>query len=434
MSPSRARFNRARRRRASPGGPGNPGEAAPDASGGAFSGRTIILGVTGSVAAFKAADLAGKLVRGGATVETVLTPAGARFVGPATFRALTGRPVVTDMWEEPRAGRVGHVSLARAADAVLVAPATADIIARFAHGLADDMLTTTVLATTAPVVVAPAMNHAMWANRAVRDNVTALRRRGFVVVEPGTGMLACGESGKGRLADAADILAALRSVMVGDGILAGKRVLVTAGPTREPLDAVRYISNPSSGRMGYEVAGAAQRRGADVTLVSGPSSLEPPRGAKLVRVTTGAEMRREVLKRFPASDVLVATAAVTDYRPRRAAAGKNKARSWRLELEKVGNILEEAARKRKGQVIVGFAAEAGDPVREGRRKLKARRLDLVVANDITVPGSGFASEDDRAVLVFPGGKARRLPRMPKRELAVRIIDEVARIIDLRRGS
>jgi len=423
-------------RRASPGGPAPdspaPYGADPAPADGAFSGRTIILGVTGSVAAFKAADLAGRLVKAGAVVETILTPAGARFVGPATFRALTGRPVVTDMWEEPRAGRVGHVSLARAADAVLIAPATADIIAKFAHGLADDMLTTTVLATTAPVVVAPAMNHAMWANRAVRDNVAALRRRGFVVVEPGTGTLACGETGRGRLADAAAILAALGSILGNDGELSGRKVLVTAGPTREPLDAVRYISNPSSGRMGFEVAAAAARRGAGVTLVSGPSQLEPPRGVKLVQITTGAEMRREVLKRFGSCDLLVATAAVTDYRARRVAKGKNKARSWKLDLEKVGNILEEAAKRRKGQVIVGFAAEAGDPVREGRRKLKSRRLDLVVANDITVRGSGFAAEDDRAVFVFPGGRARRLKVMPKRELAGLILDEVVRVISSKR--
>ncbi len=390
-----------------------------------LAGRRVLLGVTGSIAAYKAAELASRLTQAGAEVQVVMTKAACRFVTPLTFQALTGKRTGFDMWEGDGSGSFEHLSFAREADIVLIAPATANFIAKMANGIADDLLSAAVLASGAPLLVAPAMNTAMLRAGATGENLGRLRGRGAEITGPGTGHLACGEEGEGRLADIDVIIAAVSSWLERMDEWKGRHVLVTAGPTREPLDAVRHISNPSSGRMGYAVARAARRRGAEVVLVSGPVELPPPPGVSLVRVVTGEEMRQAVLERFEWSHLLVKTAAVTDYRPVEFRKGKNKEASWELRLEKVGNILEELVARKNGHVMVGFAAEAGDPGPEGARKLAERGLDLVVANDISGPESGFGSEKNRATLVFPGGILEPLPMMGKGELAERILDAVA---------
>lgn len=404
-----------------------PGPA-PEALSGVRSGSTVLLGVSGSIAAYKAAELASRLTQDGHEVLTVLTHGAIQFVSPLTFQTLTGQPVGTDVFAEGKGSKIEHIALARRARLVLIAPATADLIGKLAHGLADDLLTTTVLATTAPVLIAPAMNPAMWLNPVVQENLAALRARGFKIIEPATGLLACGETGTGRMAEPPDILAVVAARLRAVASWSGRRVLVTAGPTREPLDGVRFISNPSSGRMGYAVARAAQRRGADVILISGPTELPAPFGVELVRVTTGEEMRRAVLDRFDAAAILIKTAAVTDYRPAEARSGKNKEAAWDVHLEKVPNILEELAPRRNGQVVVGFAAETGDPEPEGARKQAARGLDLVVANDVSKPGSGFASAANRAILIHADGRREKLPLLPKTELAERILDAVTPLL------
>ncbi len=386
--------------------------------------RTLLLGVSGSIAAYKAGELASRLTQDGHEVLTVLTRGATQFVTPLMFQTLTGQPVGTDLFAEAKGSKIEHIALARRADLVVIAPATADLLGKLAHGLADDLLTTTVLATTAPVLVAPAMNPAMWLNPVVQENLAALRARGFEIIEPGAGLMACGETGVGRMAEPAEILAAVGAWIRTVTSWAGRRVLVTAGPTREPLDGVRYISNPSSGRMGYAVAAAARRRGAAVTLVTGPTELPAPFGVEVVRVTTGAEMRQAVLDRFAGCHVLVKTAAVTDYKPAAVRGGKNKDAAWNLQLEKVGNILEELAPVRSGQVVVGFAAEVGDPGPEGARKREARGLDLVVANDVSEPGSGFGSATNRAVFLHADGRREDLPLLPKTALADRILEAI----------
>ena len=389
---------------------------------------TILLGVSGSIAAYRAVDLASRLTRDGDEVLTVLTRGALEFVTPLTFQTLTGQPVGTDLFAEAKGSRVEHIGLARRADLVMIAPATADLIAKLAGGLADDLLTTTVLATTAPVLVAPAMNAAMWGNPVVQENVARLRGRGFEIIEPEEGLLACGETGPGRMAELEEILAVVRRRLAATTAWKGIRVLVTAGPTREALDAVRFISNPSSGRMGYAVATAARSRGAEVTLVTGPSALPEPFGVAMVRVTTGEEMRAAVLDRFGAADVLVKTAAVTDYRPAAPRPGKTKDGSWAVRLEKVPNILEELAARRTGQVMVGFAAESGDPEAEGARKLAERRLDLLVANDVSGTEGGFGTAPTRVLFMTPDGRRERLPLLPKREVAEHLLDAIQPIL------
>lgn len=389
---------------------------------------TILLGVSGSIAAYKAADVASRLTQDGVEVLTVLTRGALEFVTPLTFRTLTGQPVGTDLFAEAKGSKVEHIGLARRADLVVIAPATADLIGKLAGGLADDLLTTAVLATTAPVLVAPAMNAAMWGHPVVQDNVARLRARGVEIVESESGLLACGETGPGRMADPDEIVAVARRRLASTASWRGRKVLVTAGPTREALDGVRFVSNPSSGRMGYAVAEAARGRGADVTLISGPTELPAPFGVTLVRVTTGEEMRAAVLDRFAGCHVLIKTAAVTDYRPAAPRQGKTKAAGWDLRLEKVPNILEELSSQRAGQVVVGFAAETGDPEPEGARKLAERRLDLLVANEVGGAEGGFGSALNRVVFMYPDGRRERLPLLPKREVGERLLDAVEPIL------
>ena len=388
----------------------------------------VVLGVTGGIGAYKACELARELMRRDMRVKTVMTAAAQRFVTPLTFRTLTGESVGVSMWDDPTA-HVHHISLAQEADVVVVAPCTANVIAKMAHGRADDLLTTTILATEAPVVVAPAMNTHMWRNEVTQANVAALRDRGVEFVEPESGALACGDVGEGRLADVLAIADAVQREVERASTLAGVRVLVTAGPTREPLDAVRFIGNRSSGRQGYAIAEEAARRGATVTLVSGPTELADPFGVDTVRVETAVQMLDAVHDAYEAADLVVASAAVADFRPVRAVPGKLKkdAALEAIVLERTIDILATLGARKGDRVLVGFAAEAGDPVESARGKLVAKNLDLVVANDVTEPGSGFEGTTNRVTFVTADGD-EALPCMDKRAVARELLDRIETIM------
>lgn len=391
--------------------------------------RHIVLGVSGSIAAYKAVDLASRLVKAGALVDVVMTAAATRFVTPLCFGSITHRPVVDDLWDRHSELAVEHVGLAKRATAVLVAPATADLLAKMAWGFADDALLSTLLDTRAPVVVAPAMEHDMYAAPATQENIARLRARGVVFVEPEEGRLASGLTGKGRLADPEVILGALRQALARGGDLAGRRVVVSAGGTQEPIDPVRLITNRSSGKMGYALAEAARDRGADVTLVTTPVALAPPAGVALVRVESALELRDAIAAARDA-DVLVMAAAVADYRVKEPAAQKIKKRgkaAERLTLELVPNpdILAET---RGDFVKVGFAAESEDLLANAREKLHKKGADLLVANDITGEGSGFGTDTNRVILLGADGATEELPLLPKREVADAIFDRVVAIL------
>ena len=392
-----------------------------------LKGKTVVLGVTGSIAAYKAADLASKLMQAGARVDVVLTPAAAEFVPPLTFRGVTQGTVIVDMW----AAAEEHIELARRADIVVVAPATATTIARLAQGLAEDMVSLTVLATRAPVLVCPAMDNQMFENAATQANLETLRSRGVTIVGPDEGRLATGRMGLGRLSDTETILGAIRYLLGRGGDLAGRKVVVTAGGTREPIDPVRYVGNYSSGKMGYAVAEAARDRGAEVALVSAPTALPTPFGVRLVAVGRAVEMRDAVVHECRDAEVLVMAAAVADYQPPATAGQKIKRRAatLTLELERTPDILAEAG---EGFLKVGFAAESEDLLANARRKLEAKGLDLIVANDITAAGSGFGAETNRVVIIDRKGGEERLPLLTKYEVAQRLWDRVVPLLPRRR--
>jgi phosphopantothenoylcysteine decarboxylase/phosphopantothenate--cysteine ligase len=362
-----------------------------------------------------------------------MTEAATRFVAPLTFETLSRHPVFVDQFSLGEGGDIRHVSLADAAHLVLIAPATANTIGKLAHGIADDALSTLCLATKAPVLIAPAMNVNMFEHEAVRENLEILRRRGVAFVEPGSGYLACGWLGRGRLAEVPEIVEAALARLARRRDLEGRRVLVTAGPTVEDIDPVRFISNRSTGRMGYRLAEAARARGAGVVLVSGPTTLEPPAGVEVVRVRSAEEMARAVESRAAASAVIVMAAAVSDYRPEAVAAQKMKKGEGgkALALERTRDILLELGRRKDGQVLVGFAAETENVREHARKKLREKNLDLVVANDVTREDSGFAADTNAAILIDPHGE-EELPLLAKRELADRIFDRVAALLAERR--
>ena len=402
---------------------------------GTFRDRTVILGVGGGIAAYKACEVVRLLVKGGADVRVVMTPNSTRFVGPLTFQALSGHPVLVDLLDPASEASYGHLELARRADLLLVAPATADLMARLRAGMGDDAVTTTALACTCPVLIAPAMNTRMWEAAAVQENLAALRARGFHVVGPSSGELADGDVGEGRLADPPEIAAAAARLL-GPRDLVGRRVLVTAGPTREPLDPVRHLTNPSTGRMGFEVARAAARRGAEVLLVSGPTSLRDPDGVRVIRVGTAEEMAAAVLGAAEAQDLFVAAAAVSDYRPRDPARSKKKKADGpeTLVLERTRDILatlgERLAGRARSPVLVGFAAETEDVVENAREKLRRKRCDLVVANAVGEPGAGFGGERNRVSIVGPS----RVEEVEgtKGAVADSILNRVVLLLDARR--
>ena len=391
----------------------------------ALDGREIILGVTGSIAAYKAVYLLRELTRAGARVTVCLSEHAREFVGPLTFRTLSGRPVLTSLFDPQSDAAVEHVALAEQAAAVVVAPATANLLGKAAHGIADDFLTTMLLAARCPVIMAPAMDGGMWTHPAVAANVATLRARGVVVLEPDAGALASGLSARGRLPEVDVIIEAMLSALTPARDLAGDRVVVTAGPTREPIDPVRYISNRSSGRMGYALAAAAARRGAQVTLVSGPTALVPPAGAAFVPVQTAEEMREAVLHHAERASIVIKAAAVADYRVQRPADQKIKGkRDLTLELTPNPDILAEVAARARGGFIVGFAAETNDVVANARAKLTAKGIDLLVANDVSRRDIGFDAEDNEVLLIDRWGGSRALARMPKPAVADAILDEI----------
>ncbi len=395
----------------------------------------ITLGVTGGVAAYKAAELVRRLQQEGHSVQVVMTRSAREFITPLTFAALSGQKVITDLFADSSGGEanlesaIEHIAVAQRTDLLLVAPATADIIAKFARGVADDFLTTLYLACTAPVVVAPAMNVNMWNHPATQENVETLRARGVKIVQPDEGYLACGMTGPGRLAGLEDVLKAIHEVTKAQRDLEGETVLVSAGPTCEDLDPVRYITNRSSGKMGYAVAEAAAKRGAKVVLISGPVNLGTPGGVERVDVRTAEEMHRAVASRFNEASIVVLAAAVADYRPveRRAEKIKKGNALLAISLEPTIDILAEVAKHKGQKIVVGFAAETDHVAENARKKLASKNADLIVANDVTAEGAGFDRDTNVVTLFSRDGRDLALPKMPKSEVAQRILDEVVRL-------
>jgi phosphopantothenoylcysteine decarboxylase/phosphopantothenate--cysteine ligase len=399
----------------------------------------IALGVTGGIAAYKAAEIVRLLQDRGIRVQVVMTRAAQEFVRPLTFAALSGEKVITGMFSageehEPNIdSAIEHIAVAQSIDALLVAPATADVLAQFAQGIASDFLTTLYLATTAPIVVAPAMNVNMWDHPATQANLEILRQRGVKIVEPGSGYLACGMTGPGRLAENESIVTAVLQALGASQDLEGETVLITAGPTRERIDPVRYLTNRSSGRMGYALAEAALRRGARVLLVSGPTTLTPPGAAEVTRVESAEEMREAALRLLPLATVVIKTAAVSDYRPKAAAGQKIKRKgAMTLELEATPDILKELCLRKESQIVVGFAAETENVLENARQKLVAKNLDAIVVNDVSREGVGFDS-DRNAVTIISHEKIIEVPETTKWEVAQRVLDQVVRLRQLRKS-
>jgi phosphopantothenoylcysteine decarboxylase / phosphopantothenate---cysteine ligase len=395
----------------------------------------ITLGVTGGVAAYKAAELVRRLQQEGHSVQVVMTRSAREFITPLTFAALSGQKVITDLFGDSSGGEanlesaIEHIAVAQRTDLFLVAPATADIIAKFARGIADDFLTTLHLACTAPVVIAPAMNVNMWNHAATQENIEMLRARGVKIVEPAEGYLACGMTGPGRLAGQDDILTAVREVFKAQRDLDGETILISAGPTCEDLDPVRYITNRSSGKMGYAVAEVAAKRGAKVVLVSGPVNLETPQGVERIDVRTAEDMRRAVTNRVGEASIAILAAAVADYRPveRRTEKIKKGNAPLTISLEPTTDILVEVAKNKGHKIVVGFAAETDHVAENARRKLTSKNVDLIVANDVTAEGAGFDRNTNVVTLFSRDGRDLALPKLPKSEVAQRILDEVLRL-------
>ena len=386
--------------------------------------RSVVLGVTGGIAAYKSAELVRALRQRGVRVRVVMTRGAQQFVTPLTLQTLSGHPVSTDLWDLTQESQIGHIELADTAEVLLIAPATANVIAKLACGIADDLLSTIAVATRARLVVAPAMNVHMYESPVVQENLERLRRRGVRVVTPDSGSLACGYEGLGRLPDADVLVEEVRAALSPQD-MAGETVLVTAGPTREYMDPVRFLSNRSSGKMGFAVARAAARRGARAVLVTGPTALPDPRGLEVVRVESASDMARAVDARVGAATVVVAAAAVADYRPKRRAHQKDaKVKgATTLELETTRDIVATIDRGRRDRIVVGFAAETGDPVEKARGKLERKGLDLIVANDVTAEGAGFDVETNVVTLVDASG-ATSLPLLDKDDVAEAIVDRV----------
>ncbi|MBN8733311.1 MAG: bifunctional phosphopantothenoylcysteine decarboxylase/phosphopantothenate--cysteine ligase CoaBC [Acidobacteria bacterium] len=393
----------------------------------------VALGVGGGIAAYKAAELARALRERGAAVQVIMTDAAREFVTPLTFAALTGQKVITSLFADRGgdvlASAVEHIHVAQSHEALLVAPATADLLAKFAHGLAGDFLTATYLAFTGRVILAPAMNTNMWQHPATQANLATLRARGHTIIEPETGLLACGTTGPGRLAEPERIADEVVRLLTARHDLDGETLLLTAGPTQEALDPVRYITNRSSGKMGYALAAAAARRGARVILVTGPSHLAPPPDVELIRVRTAVEMRDAVMSHLEPATIVIKSAAVADYHVKEVPQQKTKktAARWTIDLDPTPDILAEVGRNKGGRLLVGFAAETQNLVAEGRRKLETKNCDMVVANLVSQEGTGFESDDNEVVLVMRAGGNVALPRNSKSAIAEQILDHVLKL-------
>lgn len=392
------------------------------------AGRRIVLGVCGGIAAYKVVELARALTQAGADVRVVMTRSATKFVGPITFSTLTSNPVLTELFPEPAPPDIPHTALGRSADIVVIAPATAKIIAKYAQGISDDLVSALLLATRAPVIFAPGMHTEMWENEATVDNVRILRSRGVRFVGPESGPLAGPDVGVGRLAETEAIVEAVDDELRSADSLSGVRVLITAGGTQEPIDAVRFIGNRSSGKMGYALAAEAIRRGAKVTLVTGPTLLEVPSSAETIKVSTAAEMHEAVLSSASDSKIIIMAAAVADWRPISAAAGKLKKSDGppAIQLEPTPDIASEIGNAKGDRILVGFAAETDALEDSARAKLNSKNLDLVIANEVGVEDSGFEVETNRAMIIDRDGNIDRLPLMSKRELASKILDEVSK--------
>jgi phosphopantothenoylcysteine decarboxylase/phosphopantothenate--cysteine ligase len=391
--------------------------------------RKILLGVTGGIAAYKGLELTRLLALEEAEVRVIMTRSAMELVQPLSFQVLSGQPVCTHLFDLEAESRIGHIQVATEAEVAVIAPATANIIGKLAHGIADDYLTTALLACTSPKIICPAMNVNMFDSQPVQENLAKLRNWGFHQVGPDSGDLACGVQGLGRLAPLEEIVECVRQVLTPQS-LQGKRVLVTAGPTREKLDPVRHLSNPSSGKMGHALARVANRRGAEVTLVSGPTFLAKPLGVKQIKVTTAQEMHQAVTEEFTQMDAVVMAAAVSDYRPKEAAAEKVKKSSDNnvLELERTEDILLLLGQLKKGQVLIGFAAETENLLENAKEKLQQKNLDFIVANDLTVADAGFGSDTNEVAILWPGGKVETLPLESKDLIAMQIWNRVERLL------
>lgn len=391
-----------------------------------FADKCIIVGITGGIAAYKVPELVSRLVKAGADVHVIMTEAAARFISPLTLQTTSRNPVVMRMFESPGAWEVRHVSLADRADMIVVVPATANIIGKVCSGIADDMLSTTIMASRAPVLFAPAMNVHMYENPIVRDNISRLKAYGYHFLEPADGPLACGYEGKGRLPEIEVIFNTLKNHLCGQKDLKGKTFLVTAGPTREYIDPVRFISNGSSGKMGYAVAEAASERGAKVILISGPVSLPVPHGVEYIPVVSASDMYHAVVRYFGEADVVVKSAAVADYHPKQQYQTKIKKGpgDMTMELMRTPDILRYLGQNKDKQVLVGFAAETDNLLENAAAKIKAKNLDFIVANDITQPGAGFGSDTNIVKILYGDGRIEDLEKMDKKEVAHQILDRV----------
>ncbi|WP_312335027.1 bifunctional phosphopantothenoylcysteine decarboxylase/phosphopantothenate--cysteine ligase CoaBC [Anaerospora hongkongensis] len=393
-------------------------------------GKNIVLGVTGGIAAYKAVEVVSRLKKAGAAVHVIMTEGATKFVTPLTFRELSANPVAVHMWEEPKTWNVEHIALATLADIFLIAPATANTIGKIANGIADDMLSTTVMATKAPVVIAPAMNTNMYLNPITQQNITKLASLGYRFIEPATGMLACGVEGPGRLAEPSTIVEYVGNLFNRNCSLQGKKVLITAGGTREPLDPVRYIGNRSSGKMGYALAGAAAARGAEVLLVSGPANLPAPQGVTVISVESAQQMRDAVLAQYHDADIVIKAAAVADYRCVKQAEHKIKKNDENLTitLEKNPDILAELGRLKTKQILVGFAAETEQLVAYATEKLNRKNADMIVANNVMLPDAGFNTDTNIVKLLYRDGRIEDLPKMEKTKLAGIILDRICSLM------
>ncbi|MBQ6758383.1 MAG: bifunctional phosphopantothenoylcysteine decarboxylase/phosphopantothenate--cysteine ligase CoaBC [Selenomonadaceae bacterium] len=393
--------------------------------------KNILIGVTGGIAAYKVVEVASRLKKSGANVRVMMTLAATEFVSPRTFEEITGNAVFVEMFGDAAHFHVAHVALADFADLILIAPATANFLAKAAHGIADDLLTTTILASDKPLLIAPSMNTKMFLNSATQDNLKVLKARGVKILEPAVGELACGTSGKGRLPEPVEICAVVEKFFASEPILSGKRILVTAGGTIEAIDPVRYIGNRSSGRMGYEIAKSAMNSGAEVVLVSGKSEVEPPDGLKaFIKVESALQMRDEVLKHFETVDCVIMSAAVADYRVKNPSAQKIKKSDEILTLELVKNpdILKELGTLKKSQVLVGFAAETQNILEYANKKLVEKNLDFIVANDVTAEGAGFGVSTNIASIIWRNGTVESFSKMSKADLAEKIIERVEKTL------
>ncbi len=388
--------------------------------------KCVVLGITGSIAAYKAVEITSRLKKNGVDVRIILTKAGAKFITPLTLETLSANPVVSDMFLRDTPWEVEHISLAKRADVFLVAPATANFIGKYASGIADDMLTTTVMAARCPVLIAPAMNENMYVSDANKSNMELLKRRGCIFIEPGEGLLACGDVGKGRLADPAQIVDIVMRVLYPKRDLAGLRILITAGPTREAIDPVRYITNHSSGKMGFSIAQAAASRGADVTLISGPVAIKTPDGVRRVDIISSSELYDAVDSHYDNCDILIMAAAPADFTPSTKAIHKIKKRdleSMSLELRSTKDILASMGSKKGNRVLVGFAAETENLLENATLKLQKKNLDMIVANDITAPGAGFQSDTNSVTLILRNGTVKGSGLLSKLEIADWLLDE-----------